>query len=59
MSVRADLSRPSLRIQGVEKWHRTALAVVALLWLVSFPASAVGGYDVAHIVKRTCEPGRS
>lgn len=31
--------------------------MVALLWLVSFPASAIGGYDIAHIVKRTCEPG--
>jgi hypothetical protein len=58
-SVRADLSRPSLRIQGMETWHWIALAVVALLWLVSFPASAVGGYDIAHIVKRTCEPGGS
>jgi hypothetical protein len=33
--------------------------VAALLWLVAFPASAVGGYDIAHIVERTCEPGGS
>jgi hypothetical protein len=41
----------------VEKLPHTALPLAALLWLVSFPASAVGGYDIAHIVKRTCEPG--
>jgi hypothetical protein len=56
-SVRADLGQASLRIQGMETWHWRALPVVALLWLVSFPAPAVGGYDIAHIVKRTCEPG--
>jgi hypothetical protein len=41
----------------VEKCRRTVVPVAALLWLVSFPASAVGGYDVAHVVERTCEPG--
>ena len=30
---------------------------MALFWLVAFPTSAVGGYDIAHIVERTCEPG--
>ena len=34
--------------------HRT---VLALLWLVAFPASAPAGYDVAHTLERTCEPG--
>ena len=41
----------------METGHRTVLGVVALLWLVSFPASAAAGYDIAHIVERTCEPG--
>lgn len=41
------------------KAQRRALPLVALLWLVSFPGSAVGGYDIAHIVKRTCDPGGS
>jgi hypothetical protein len=41
----------------MERWHRIAVPLLALLWLVSVPASAVGGYDIAHIVKRTCEPG--
>jgi hypothetical protein len=40
----------------MERSHWTAVPLV-LLWLVSFPASAVGGYDIAHIVERTCEPG--
>jgi hypothetical protein len=39
--------------------HRTALLAVAVLWLMSAPAAALGGYDVAHIVKHTCEPGGS
>lgn len=30
---------------------------VALLWLAAFPGSAVGGYDIAHIVERTCDRG--
>ena len=37
--------------------HRTALGVLALLWLAAFPASAPAGYDVAHILQRTCDPG--
>jgi hypothetical protein len=42
----------------METRHRTALGVVlALLWLASFPASAAAGYDIAHIVERTCDPG--
>jgi hypothetical protein len=41
----------------METWRWTAVPLVALLWPASFPASAVGGYDTAHIVKRTCEPG--
>jgi hypothetical protein len=41
----------------METGHRTILGVVALLWLVSFPASAAAGYDIAHIVERTCDPG--
>jgi hypothetical protein len=40
----------------METGHRAALGVVALLWLVSSPARAVAGYDIAHIVERTCEP---
>jgi hypothetical protein len=35
----------------------TAVPVVVLLSLMASPASAVAGYDIAHIVKRTCEPG--
>jgi hypothetical protein len=31
--------------------------VVPLLWLLSFPIPATGGYDTAHIVERTCEAG--
>lgn len=42
---------------GVERSLRTVAPLVALLWLVALPASAVGGYDIAHIVERTCEPG--
>jgi hypothetical protein len=35
----------------------TAVPVIALLAVVSLPASAVAGYDIAHIIKRTCVPG--
>jgi hypothetical protein len=40
----------------VDRLHRSAIALGGLLLLASFPAAAVGGYDIAHIVKRTCEP---
>jgi hypothetical protein len=41
----------------MEKLRLSALTLVALLSLVLSPAAAVGGYDIAHIVERTCEPG--
>jgi hypothetical protein len=41
----------------MERVLRTALPVVGLLWLLFLPASASAGYDIAHIVERTCEPG--
>ena len=47
----------SLRIEGMEPGHRAAVGAVGLLWLVSFSASAAAGYDIAHIVERTCDPG--
>ncbi len=28
-----------------------------LIWLAAAPAPAAAGYDIAHIVERTCEPG--
>lgn len=52
-----DLRLRTLRIQGMEKSHRETLPLVALIWLVGSPAPAVAGYDIAHIVERTCEPG--
>lgn len=46
------------RIERVRRSRGTALAFIGLLWLW-WPAAAVGGYDIAHIVERTCEPGGS
>lgn len=37
--------------------HLLSLPLLALLSLVFFPVSAVGGYDIAHILERTCVPG--
>jgi hypothetical protein len=31
--------------------------MAALLWLLASPAEALSGSDVAHIIKRTCDPG--
>jgi len=39
------------------KARRTAPLVAAVLGLAFLPASAGAGYDIAHIVERTCEPG--
>lgn len=30
-----------------------------LLWLLASPSPAVAGYEIAHIVERTCDPGGS
>lgn len=41
----------------MERRHWIALVPCVLVGLAALPAPAVGGYDIAHIVKRTCEPG--
>ena len=44
----------------VGKPRRTAPLLAAALGLACLPTSAAaGGYDIAHIVERTCEPGGS
>jgi len=46
----------SARIPGIDRRFRTAILFAALLSLVT-ARPAVAGYDIAHIVKRTCVPG--
>lgn len=52
-----DLRLATLRTQGMEKTCRMAPLLIALLCLVAVPGPAIAGYDIAHIVERTCDPG--